>query len=126
MPARTSLQTLSLTTVKTRPSNVLCLMSPPIPSVIHHHRGAREANLTVSGEFSVPLSGALGVLTSESGQEGDWLGVEAVVSLLPHQYLCPQTHPESTAGIRVNGKARTHLWGAQTPWERNRDGGTRG
>lgn len=62
----------------------------------------------------MPLSGAPGVLTSESGQEGDWLGVEAVVSLLPHQYLCPQTHPESTEGVRVNERARAHLWGAQT------------
>lgn len=62
----------------------------------------------------MPLSGVLGLLTSESGQEGDWLGVEAVVSLLPHRYLCPRTHPVSTAGVRVNEPAWTHLWGAQT------------
>lgn len=75
---------------------------------------AREVKLTGSGEFAVPLSGVPGVLTSESGQGGDWLGVEAVVSLLPHLYLCPQTHPVSTAGARVNETA-WHLWGAQTP-----------
>lgn len=62
----------------------------------------------------MPLSGVPGVLTSESGQGGDWLGVEAVVCLLPHRYLCPQTHPVSTAGVRVH-ETTWHLWGAQTP-----------
>lgn len=62
---------------------------------------AREVKLTGSGEFVVPLSGVPGVLTSESGQGGDWLGVEPVVSLPPHLCLCPQTHPVSTARVRL-------------------------
>lgn len=62
-------------------------------------------------------AGVPGLLTSESGQGGDWLGAEAVVPLLLHQCLCPQTHPVRTAGVRDKEKRPGPSLGSPDPWE---------